>query len=533
MTPVINNIENTPAVATEFAVVRMGDRLRTASEWLSTLADSSSRARLLEPLYSNPETACAKIDRLRSMLVRFVERFADKPVVIARAPGRLNIMGRHIDHQGGHVNMIALDRDTWVVAGLAADTTVTLTNLDSLSFPDRRIDVNGLLPGYRNQPWREYVDEPQMMEISRVAAGDWSQYVKAPIARFLAKSPQLEPIGLNLVVSGDIPPAAGLSSSSALVVSTMEALCGLSGVYFPDQEFAELCGEAEWYVGTRGGSGDHAAMKFARRGQVVQIRFFPMEVTDSVDFPPRHVVLVCKSGIEARKSAGVKDVFNHRVACYHLGRELFKRAYPDLSEGFRYLRDMLPSNLGLSPGALLERLEALPESATREELSELLPPETLAPLFSNHNEEPGPYPIRQVVRYGIAECERSRRTPELLRNGRFQEFGEWMNISHDGDRAMPKAESIGYSEDLALIPGSYACSLPQIDRMADTVLKVDGVLGAQISGAGLGGCLMVLARSESVDSVKAALVKEYYEPAGIEPDVFPCSPSAGSGVLSV
>ena len=531
MTSVLNNLQKTHSLPTEFAVVRAGERLRTAGEWLNTFADPSSRAHLLEPLYSDHAAASAKIDPLRKMLTRFVERFGNSPVVIARAPGRLNIMGRHIDHQGGHVNMIALDRDTWVVAGPAAETTLTLTNLDSLTFQDRRIDVNSLLPGYRNQPWRQYVDEPQMMEISRAAAGDWSQYVKAAFARFLARSPELEPCGLNLVVSGDIPPAAGLSSSSALVVSTMEALCGLSGVHFPDQEFAELCGEAEWYVGTRGGSGDHAAMKFARRGQVVQIRFFPMEVTDSVDFPPNHVVLVCKSGIEARKSAGVKDVFNHRVACYHLGRELFKREHPDIADGFRYLRDMLPVNAGLSPRALLDRLEVLPESATREELSELLPPDMLAPIFSNHNEEPGPYPIRQVVRFGIAECERSRRSPELLRNAQYQEFGKWMNISHDGDRVESLAESADCGEDLARIPGSYSCSLPQIDRMADTVLNVGGVLGAQISGAGLGGCLMVLARSESVESVKAALVNEYYEPAGIEPDVFPCAPSAGSGVL--
>lgn len=506
------------------------NRVLSASQWLSVL-ESCEGARLLAPLYASELTALEKQDRLSRMVSEFIRRFGDSPVVIARAPGRLNIMGRHIDHQGGHVNMIALDRDTWVVAGLAATQNVTLVNLDTARFPDREFDSGDLLPDYRSQPWREYVDEPEILSRNRAANGDWSQYVKAPLARFLARYPRLEPTGLNLVVGGNVPPAAGLSSSSALVVSVMEALIGLTGYRVPDQEFVELCGEAEWYVGTRGGAGDHAAMKFARRGKVVQLRFFPLEVTDCVSFPPGHVMLVCNSGVSARKTLGAKDVFNQRVACYHMGRELFKQAFPEHAGRITHLRDMLPQNLGVAPATLLRMLDCLPERASRKDLMNLLPEDVLGPLLATHAESIGEYAIRGVVLFGLAECERSRAAAEYLREGREREFGQWMSVSHSGETS----ESDGPARDsvmsLASLPGFYGCSIPQIDHMARIVAPLEGVLGAQISGAGLGGCLMVLARSDAADSAARALVKEYYEPNGIPPEIFPCTPSAGSGIL--
>ena len=267
-------------------------------------------------------------------------------------------------------------------------------------------------------------------------------------------------------------------------------------------------------------------MKMARRGQVVQMRFFPLEVTDTVDFPEGHVMVVCNSGVSARKSAGAKDVFNQRVACYHIGRELFKRANP--AAGVRYLRDMLPAALGIAEREILARFEDLPESASRDELRAMLGAETLEPYFGTHGEDTGRYRIRGVMTFGLAECERSRRAAELLRERKYAAFGELMNISQAGERVDDSGETEG---PLGKIPGSYGCSIPEIDRMWSIANRVEGVLGAQISGAGLGGCLMVLAREEAVELVRETLVRDYYGPAGIPAEVFACYPSAGSGVL--
>jgi N-acetylgalactosamine kinase len=84
---------------------------------------------------------------------------------------------------------------------------------------------------------------------------------------------------------------------------------------------------------------------------------------------------------------------------------------------------------------------------------------------------------------------------------------------------------------LELQPGAYGCSTTAIDRMVDIALSVPGVLGAQLSGAGLGGCMMVLAKDDALDAVEDAMRTFYYDPEGIAPEVIRCRAMAGSGVL--
>jgi galactokinase len=67
--------------------------------------------------------------------------------------------------------------------------------------------------------------------------------------------------------------------------------------------------------------------------------------------------------------------------------------------------------------------------------------------------------------------------------------------------------------------------------MVDIASSVPGVAGAQIAGAALGGCIMVLARKEAVDPVRKALVKQYYRPAGLKPAILPCIAVEGAGLV--
>jgi galactokinase len=168
------------------------------------------------------------------------------------------------------------------------------------------------------------------------------------------------------------------------------------------------------------------------------------------------------------------------------------------------------------------------------------------------------FPLRDVALYGVAECDRSERTGALLAAGQVAALGNMMGISHDGDRvarwtpecepyAVPATDAYMDSlverssalEPLAEAgaalwqqPGSYGCSTPEIDLMVDRALACRGVLGAQLSGAGLGGCIMVLVRKDCADELGAALVRDYYEPQDVEPRMFVCQPSQGSQVLT-
>lgn len=133
-----------------------------------------------------------------------------------------------------------------------------------------------------------------------------------------------------------------------------------------------------------------------------------------------------------------------------------------------------------------------------------------------------------------------------------------MNLSHDGDRVARYIDGEAKnhpwhvsdefllslindlkSEDLTRVKraqlerqyGGYACSTPEIDNMVDIANRVPGVSGSQLSGAGLGGCIMVLVKDTSVEDLIAALKSEYYGKRGLEPDITVCSPVEGSGVL--
>ncbi len=80
-------------------------------------------------------------------------------------------------------------------------------------------------------------------------------------------------------------------------------------------------------------------------------------------------------------------------------------------------------------------------------------------------------------------------------------------------------------------PGSYHCSLPEIDRMVHISLQTEGVAGAQLAGAGLGGCMMALVHRDAVSNLVANLTQYYYQPQAKAPTILVCRPVAGSDVL--
>jgi len=80
---------------------------------------------------------------------------------------------------------------------------------------------------------------------------------------------------MDCAVTGDIPVAAGLSSSSAVLVAVAHAAVAINDFDLEPRQFVDLCGEGEWFVGSRGGAADHAAIRFGRRGSIAHVRFFP------------------------------------------------------------------------------------------------------------------------------------------------------------------------------------------------------------------------------------------------------------------
>ncbi|MEA3402544.1 MAG: NTP transferase domain-containing protein [Armatimonadota bacterium] len=476
---------------------------------------------------------------------------AQDEVFLVRSPGRINLLGRHVDHRGGTVNVVAIDDEIILVASPRDDDVIELRNSDR-SFSPASFSIQEQIARLDWGDWMTCVNSPKTLAM--VSNGHWENYVMAAALRLQERFRDTGLRGLNLLTHGTIPMGSGLSSSSAMVIAAAEALVTRNRLPVRANLLVDLCGEGEWFVGTRGGNSDHAAIKFGRRGQVAHIGFFPFAVHEFLPFFSDHCLVVCNSGVEAKKSEGARMTFNGKILGYVAGELIFKQLFPAFAGSIHHLRDISCRNLGIQLPELYEMLRRLPMKLTRTELFERYGPfdpsgrEKLRNLLSGLPEDDTPFDVRGVMLYGLAECERSLRCVEHLRRGDASGFGELWHVSHDGDRVVEYDEQLrpqpwDYEVDdeyldgliadiesgdpprvrraqLHRQPGKYGCSTPETDLIVDLARRVPGVKGAQLAGAGLGGCVMILVEEASLDELLNALeqrslqAKRYHLPEG-------------------
>ena len=536
-------------------------RLKPAGEWLEILdRKPSSLRRSLTQVYGLDGVLLEpRIRAYRRLLERFVDSHgASRPVVLARAPGRLNLMGRHVDHRGGYVNTMAINREILLAASPRDDDSVSLRHLSADEFPERTFRIRDLLPDTDWLAWMDFISSYTVNQFLSVSRGDWSNYARAAVLRLQHAYPHRRLRGMDCVVWGDIPLGAGLSSSSALVVAMAEASVALNRLALTTRQFVDLCGEGEWFVGSRGGIADQAAIRGGERDKVSKIGFFPFRIEETIALPPELSVIIANSQVTVSKSHEARHTFNHRVACYDLAEMLLRKNASFLAS-MKHLRDLDPRKLGLSRAEIYRLLKQLPQETDRQSLLKQLPDQTdrVEEIFSTHDDV-GKYPLRGVALFGLTECRRSDRFSRLLKDRDFSQIGEMMRVSHDGDRIVryhrgrsrpyaaacddrqldrlirdsfaPDSTRREYAS-LWMQPGSYSCSTPKIDRIVDLAGAQSGVVGAQLSGAGLGGCAMILVRTEAVERILAHLTRTFYAAQGLEVEAYVCRPVAGSGLI--
>jgi len=518
---------------------------RPADEWLSILTASGRGRRLVERTYGMGGALVTERLRALRKAVRLFRRAygRDRKLFLVRAPGRVNLMGRHIDHQGGFVHAMALDREIVMAVAPRNDDVIRLVNTDAVAFPPRELVLGDWRQSLRTPDWLSFVDGDAVRAHLMSTAGDWRNYILAAAVFQQHAHPHRRIRGMDVAVNGNVPMAAGLSSSSAMVVAAMEAVTAVNAIQAEPADIVSWCGQAEWFVGSRGGSSDQAAIRLGRAGHLARMGFFPFRLSRYVPIPADASVLIAFSGQHAVKSAGARDRFNERVANYRLGLLLLRNMYPRLASKLEYIRDVSTSRLDIKLDAVRAMVAGLPARITRREICHQLGPalrRQAERIFNSHS-DPGHYTIRGVVAYGVGECERSRIAADHLDEGNLEAFGELMVVSHDGDRITGKpapASVMGIaSADMDSVPlhriaGAYACSTENIDRLVDIARHVPGVYGAQLAGAGLGGCVMILAKRSAALRVKAALASEYYRPLGMVPAVWEVRSVAGGGIIS-
>lgn len=540
---------------------RIHKRLGT---WLEQFDRFGPRLRrTLRQIYGPDEAVLARRrEAVQRTLHLFARRFgSDRQAVIARAPGRINLMGRHIDHCGGHVNVVAIDREVIVVASARDDDLVRIVNADRRQFPSKSFRIAELIGSMEWDDWLSYVNSDAVMRLVRRSAGDWSNYVKAAVLRLQLHYKDVRLLGMDCAVSGNVPMGAGLSSSSALVAATAEAAVALNRLDVAPTQFMDLCGEGEWFAGHQGRPSEHAGIRFGRRGGVAHVGFFPFHVDRIVPLPADAVLVIADSHRRAGQITDAADQAAQRLACFEIGRLLIQDRHPQYAHLIEHVRDIRPKRLNLRQRDIYAWLMDVPEWIALSELMEHLSDrsrERVEAILTSHRRARR-YDVRGPLLYAVTECERARRAIDLLAAGDVSRLGRLMSVSHDGDRICTWDASMNCrrfgaepttaylqeriddlaSEDpdrvlagqLYMVPGRHRFSLKEIDRMVDVALRVKGVYGAQLAGAGLGGCIMVLADRQAVPALTGALRRGYYQAAHLKTAVEVCTPVEGSGLL--
>lgn len=537
--------------------------------------DAALREQLARVYGADPAVCAERAQAAMRVLERFVDAFGDARCALYRAPARLSL-NPHSDHQGAWVPYGLHVRELLSVVSPTEDDCFELVNTDP-TFAERLTfsaseEIERAPEGW-HAGWLPYLEsEAVIQEVRRnldakghaTGRRATSNYIRAAALRLRHAFPTTPLPGLRMAFSGNIAQGGGQSSSSALVVTTALASTELGGVDASRRELAELCGEAEWYVGTRGGSGDHAAILLGSAAGLVHLCFrAPVGIRDAhySSFPAGYQLIVANSQARSEKSAEERLLFNGGIFAYRFAFLALKEAMqelglpPELLSATESLGDLHTGRL--SAADLYRLILRVPETMTPRELADRFPL-TFAPAargcFGTDDPArlPQDIPVRGAAVYGLGRVDRGRVMPDLLEAGdpaSMHEFGRLMSITHDGDRrylldgaytenqtrlsntwltrALSDVER-GEDRPLRHEPGFYGASISELDRMVDVSLRTPGVLGAGLMGAGGGGYVLILAREGTLEALRTALHREYYAPLGKEPDVEAWHPTAAA-----
>jgi galactokinase len=240
----------------------------------------------------------------------FMQRFGEKPSVVVRAPGRVNLIGEHTDYNDGFVLPMAIDRATWIALRSRDDRRIAATSLD---FDEtREIDMGNLS---LDQDRRE----------------GWQEYLKGVV--WAMQDAGLPLKGWEGTVAGDVPIGAGLSSSAALEMATARALAHVSGLAWDAASMARICQRAEnRWVGVNCGIMDQLISAAGVAGAALLIDCRSLE-TSPAPLPQGTVVVVLDT---ATRRGLVDSAYNERRAQCEAGAAFF---------GVKALRDVASAQI--------------------------------------------------------------------------------------------------------------------------------------------------------------------------------------------
>ena len=361
---------------------------------------------------------------------RFFEIYHREAEAVAFCPYRICPIGAHSDHNLGKITGLAIDKGIHLAYRPKQNGVVELS---SLQF-DKRAQ------------WH-------VREVPREKENDWADYLRGATMKLSARYPLQ--VGLSGVIEGTLP-IGGLSSSAAVVLVFLKALCQVNNIQPTPLELIQCSVEAEnQYVGVSSGKLDQSCEMYSRKDHLLYLD----TKTDQYELIPTHPdmkpyrIAIFFSGVE-RTLAGSK--FNMRVD------ELRSAAYA------------LAAYAGMDYGKFQEtNMRDIPRQVY------------------DHFRDRLPHTWQLRAEHWFTEFDRVERGAEAWRRGDLATFGR---LSFES----------GWSSIYNWETGS-----PELKTLYDIMTRTDGIYGGRFSGAGFKGCCMALIDPAFEESICQSVAREY------------------------
>lgn len=505
-------------------------------------------AKSLKDIYTedaiHPQTS-----RWEALLKTFESNYGHSPQFVSRSPGRVNIIGEHIDYSLYSVLPMAITADALLAVSTFEDNStnsfkIKVSNVLSSKFPSHEFDI----------PYESVEIDAKVHE--------WTNYFKSGLRGALEilrkkHGAGFKPKSMEVLMDGTVPTGGGLSSSAAFVSASALAVMFANGETEVDKtQLTELAIVSERAVGVNSGGMDQSASVFSRRGSALFVSFVPSLTARPVYFPktsPELSFVIAQSFVAADKHVTGPVCYNLRVvecslAAAYLHAILNKSSSP------------LPSDsgpLGISLRGFHDTYFANSRKPFEEQLTELIAlTKSTLPQEGYTREE-----IAQVIGMSVPALEERFTSKFPIRAEKFKlqqralhVFSEALRVlqfmdvlenpgSHlDADSGSSTAtfnKKLGdlMNETQESCSKMYECSCPELDELC-VIARKAGSYGSRLTGAGWGGCSVHLVPADKVEAVKDAWEKEYYSKMNLtaeqkEAAVVVSKPGSGSAVFVV
>ena len=422
---------------------------------------------------------------------------SDKEVAVSRAPGRLDVMGGIADYSGALVLQLPIKEATLAAAQKSGNNTIKIISLTNNESDGTRYFEMRLEDFFISNRPLDYKKAQQYF--AENAPAMWASYVAGAFL-VLIKEKNIDFYeGANILIYSNVPEGKGVSSSAALEVAAMTALCSAFGISMDPHEKALLCQKIEnFVVGAPCGIMDQMASVFGKKNQLMSLVCQPAVLKPFVRIPDGITFWGIDSGI--RHSVSGSDYTSVRVGAFMGQRiiaEYFKKEhYPQIP--WNYLANITPD--------IFEEYLAghLPQKMTGSEFIKKYQ-NTFDTVTSIDPEKE--YNIRNPAAHPVYENHRVNLFAELLKAPVSDEIccriGELMYLSHE----------------------SYtSCGLNSsgTDRLVELVKQKGpgySLYGAKITGGGSGGTVALLGRNEARHRVEE-IIDKYKDETGYTPYLF-------------